>query len=83
MGKARLRREDFSYNANSKGYMLMYKGQSIGGAGLFTGTIETTDIDEDKQTQGFVNSAEIDIQNIVFGNPGRYARSIDEINKEM
>lgn len=80
MDQKRLKREDFSYTANSRGYMLEYKGQSIGGAGLFTGTIATTDMDEDKQAQDFVNSAEIDIQNIVFGNPGRYAKSIDEIN---
>ena len=60
--------------------MLKYKGQSIGGTGLFTGGIATTDTYKDKQTQDFVNSAKIDIQNIVFGNPGRYAKSIDEIN---
>ena len=80
MDQTKLRREDFSYEANNRGYMLMYKGQSIGGAGSFTGGVTTTDINEDKQTQDFINSAEIDIQNIVFGNPGRYAKSIDEIN---
>lgn len=80
MDKRQLRSEDFSYEANSRGYMLMYKGLSIGGTGLFTGGIATTGTLEDKQTQKFVKSAEIDIQNIVFGNPGRYARSIDEIN---
>lgn len=80
MDQTQLKREDFSYNASSKGYILMYKGQSLGGAGVFAGTIAVTDIDEDKQTQEFVRTAEIDIQNIVFGNPGRYARSIDEIN---
>jgi len=80
MDQPQLRREDFSYEANSRGYMLMYKGQSIGGAGIFTGTAETTGIDEYKQMQDFVESAETDIQDIVFGNPGRYARSIGEIN---
>ena len=80
MDQKQLKREDFSYEANSRGYMLKYNDQSIGGAGLFTGTITTTDINEDKQTQDFIDSAETDIQNIVFGNPGRYARSIDEIN---
>ena len=80
MDKPQLRKEDFSYEANSRGYMLTYKGVSLGGAGLFTGTIETTDIDENKQTQDFVNSAEIEIQNIVFGNPGHYGTLIDEIN---
>ena len=81
MDQKQLKREDFSYEANSRGYMLKYNGQSIGGAGLFTGTITTTDINEDKQTQDFIDSAETDIQNIVFGNPGRYGASIDRINK--
>lgn len=83
MDKKELKKEDFSYTANSRGYMLMYKGLSIGGTGLFTGGIATTGTLEDKQTQKFVKSAEIDIQNIMFGNPGHYGTLIDEINKEM
>ena len=80
MDQKRLRREDFSYTANSRGYMLKYKGVSLGGAGILSGAIATTDISEEKQIQKFVNSAEIDIQNIVFGNPGHYGKVIDEIN---
>jgi len=80
MDQKQLRREDFNYEANSRGYILMYKGQSIGGAGIFTGGAKTTDINEDKQTQDFINSAETDIQNIMFGNPGHYGILINEIN---
>ena len=30
-----LKTEDFSYECNSQGYIILYKGQSIGGAGSF------------------------------------------------
>jgi len=81
MANTQLKREDFSYTANSGGYMLMYKGQSIGGAGILPGANTPKGINATRQTQDYVNSAKIDIQNIVFGHPGRYGASIDRINK--
>jgi len=82
MDQTKLRREDFSYNASCSGYILMYKGQSLGGTGKLSSAFTTTVINEEKQRQEFINSAETDIQNIVFGNPNRYTRSIDEINNK-
>jgi len=80
MDQTRLRREDFSYEANSRGYMLMYKGQSIGGAGILSGIFGPNGKQGDKQTQDYIEYAETDIQDIMFGNPGHYGTLIEEIN---
>jgi len=82
MDQNQLRSEDFSYEANSRGYMLMYKGQSIGGAGISSGIFGLNSKKEVRHTQDFVNFAETDIQDIMFGNPGHYGTLIDEINSK-
>ena len=80
MNQTQLRIEDFSYEANSRGYMLKYKGQSIGGAGILPGASGPTSKRGTKQIQENTRYAKIDIQNIMFGNPGHYGKVIDEIN---
>ena len=83
MDQTQLKREDFSYEANSRGYMLKYKGQCIGGAGILSGIDTPTGIKGLKQIHDYAENAEIDIQDIMFGNPGHYGTLIEEINKEV
>lgn len=83
MDQKQLKREDFSYTANSRGYMLEYKGQSIGGAGISSGASAPTGKKGLRQIRDYAKHAEIDIQNIMSGNPGHYGTLIDEINGEM
>lgn len=80
MDQTQLKIEDFSYEANSRGYMLKYKGKSIGGAGISSGIFGPNSKKERRHTQDFVKFAETDIQDIVFGNPGHYGTLIDEID---
>ncbi|MHA1287207.1 MAG: hypothetical protein ACTSPB_07350 [Candidatus Thorarchaeota archaeon] len=80
MDQKQLRREDFSYEANTRGYMLKYRGQSIGGAGISSGIFGPNGKKEVRHTQDFADFAETDIQDIMFGNPGHYSTLIDEIN---
>ena len=80
MDQGKLKREDFSYTANSRGYMLEYKGQSIGGVGIMPGASIHTGKKELRQIRDYAESAEVDIQRIMFGNPGHYGTIIDEIN---
>lgn len=80
MDQTTLKKEDFSYEANSRGYMLMYKGQCIGGAGILSGIFGPNSKQGEKQTQDYIGYAETDIQDIMFGNPGHYGTLIEEIN---
>lgn len=80
MDKKQLRREDFSYTANSRGYMLEYRGQSIGGIGVMPGASVYTGKKKLKQIRDYAESAEVEIQRIILGNPGHYGTLIDEIN---
>lgn len=79
MNQTQLRREDFSYEANSRGYMLKYKGLSIGGAGILSGIFGPNGKQGKRQTQDYVRYAETDIQDIMFGRPGNYKERMDEI----
>jgi len=80
MDQKQLREEDFSYEANSRGYMLKYKGQYIGGATISSGIFEPNTKIAGRHTQDFVKFAEIDILDIMCGNPGNYKEQIDKIN---
>lgn len=82
MDQTQLRREDFSYEANSRGYMLKYKGQSIGGAGILSAARGPRGKGVPKQIAENMKDAEITIQNILDGNPGRiYKEAIDQVNR--
>ena len=80
MDQTQLRREDFSYEANSRGYMLKYKGMSIGGAGILSGIFGPNGKQGEKQTQDYIGYAETDIQDIMFGNQSHYRTLIEEID---
>lgn len=80
MNQTQLKEEDFSYTANSRGYMLKYKGQYIGGAGILSGIFGPNGKQGEKQTQDYIKYAQIDILDILCDNPGHYKERIDKIN---
>ena len=82
MDPSKLRREDFSYETNGRGYILMYRGQRIGGAGILHSAFGHSRKHTPKQVAEHSKYAEIAIQKILTGKAGLYIRLIDQINKE-
>ena len=82
MSQKQLKREDFSYEVNARGYILKYRGQSIGGTGILSSARGPRGRAVPKQIADYCKIAEITIQSIINGNPGRiYKEAIDQINK--
>ena len=82
MDPSKLKREDFSYEANGRGYILRYKGQNIGGAGILSSACGPSGRGVPKQTKDYMEYAENAIQDILAGNPGRMLKeAIEEIDK--
>ena len=74
-------REDFTYEYSRRGYMIFYKGQSIGGGGILNTAKGPTGRQVVPQLLEYKKYAETAIQNILVGNPGRiYREAIEKID---
>lgn len=73
-------RKDFSYEVSHRGYMLLYKGQRISGAGVLHSAFGHSRKHTPKQIEEHKKYAEIDIQRILIGNLGYYKKALDEID---
>lgn len=74
-------RKDFTYEYSSRGYMLFYKGQPIGGAGILHSARGPVGRQVAPQLAENKKDAETAIQNILVGNPGRiYKEAIEKID---
>lgn len=62
-----MKRSDFGIRANSRGYSIIYKEQSIGGAGIGSAAKSPRGRAAAKQIQDYVNMAEKDIDRIIAG----------------
>ena len=75
-------RKDLSYSYNSKGYMIQYKGQNIGGAGTNSDKNAHWKIQK-KDRAMYKQEAETAIDNIVNGHMHPYMqKAIDKINSQ-
>jgi len=78
-----LKRSDFTYECNSQGYMILYKGNNIGGAGPFNHCHEPVGGEVLVQLERYREFAKNAIENIMAGNPGQvFKEAIDKINEE-
>ncbi len=74
-----LKREDFTYECSFSGYMLWYKGQSIGGAGAITISEERNPAFVVNKVKAYMAQAEQDILNIIEGNADNYEGAIKRV----
>jgi len=79
--KASYKREDFTYSANKGGYTIFYKGKSIGGAGTISNGSNIRGRAVAKQVHDYSEMAKNDILCIISGISGRYAKAIEEIER--
>ena len=68
-----MKREDFSYSCNSRGYTIVYKGVNIGGAGILAESRCPTGKAVQKQISDYKNQAEITINNFLSGRGWAFA----------
>ena len=74
-------RKDFTYECSSRGYMLFYKGQSIGGSSILHSVRGPVGGQVAPQLAENKKHAETAIQNILVGNSGRiYRKAIEKID---
>jgi len=77
-------REDFSYSSDSDGYKIIYKGISIGGAGI-EGHGETLTVRvANRQSELYAELAKLDINDILKGKGAeRYMSAIRRVNNQL
>lgn len=74
-------RKDFTYEYSRRGYMLFYKGQSIGGGSILHSARGPVLLHIASQMAENKKHAETAIQNILVGNPGRiFKEAIERID---
>lgn len=75
-----LDKNDFTVNTTRNGYMIMYKGQPIGGAGII-GQSKASGRAAVKQVHVYNKMAQQTIENIINGNgPEHMKKVIERIN---
>lgn len=74
-----LKREDFTYECSIGGYMLWYKGQQIGGAGMIVSSRKKDSLFAVNRIKNHMKRAEQDIQDIINGNPKNYEDAIKQV----
>ena len=77
-----MERKDFTVEANSSGYMIFYKGKPIGGAGI-KGSFSGRGKAVQNQVRDYREQAKNVIDCILAGLPGRYAKTIADIDGGM
>ena len=80
MDPSKLKREDFSFEANDRGYILIYKDMHLGGAGILRSDFGNSEEHTPEQVVDHGKLAEEAIQRILIGKSQHYLRLIDEIN---
>ena len=79
-----MERKDFGFTYNVRGYMIKYKGINIGGAGIAPDARGPHGGGVAVQLGQYQKEAEITIQGILSGNPGRhYALEVGRIDEEL
>jgi hypothetical protein len=85
-----LKREDFSFRADAQGYMIQYKGQNIGGAGILgkykgAGRAPRGFASRaQQQAQEYTRQAESEIHSLVIGvGQARFRTVINEIDSDQ
>jgi len=64
-------RSDFNYTYNARGYIILYKGKPIGGAGILPSARGPRGRAVQKQLDDYQRQAEARIRNLLTGNTGR------------
>lgn len=78
-----MNKEDFRFTYSAEGYMIEYKGKTIGGAGII-GKYKGRGRSREQQINSYKEEAEREIRSIINGNgQKRFYEVINKINYDI